>query len=49
MSLRVREMCIRDSNEVFVPEVLVAARAMNMGAQLRKPLMACLLYTSRCV
>ena len=27
-------------NEVFVPEVLVAARAMNMGAQLLKPLLA---------
>lgn len=27
------------NNEVFVPEVLVAARAMNMGAQLLKPLM----------
>lgn len=27
-------------NEVFVPEVLVAARAMNMGAALLKPLMA---------
>ena len=25
---------------MFVPEVLVAARAMNMGAQLLKPLMA---------
>lgn len=28
------------NNEVFVPEVLVAARAMNMGAALLKPLMA---------
>lgn len=28
------------NNEVFVPEVLVAARAMNMGAQVLKPLMA---------
>lgn len=28
------------NNEVFVPEVLVAARAMNMGTQLLKPLMA---------
>ena len=28
------------NNEVFVSEVLVAARAMNMGAQLLKPLMA---------
>ena len=28
------------NNEVFVPEVLVAARAMTMGAQLLKPLMA---------
>ena len=28
------------NNEVFVPEVLVAARAMNMGAELLKPLMA---------
>ena len=28
------------NNEVFVPEVLVAARAMNMGAQLLKPLLA---------
>ena len=28
------------NNEVFVPEVLVAARAMNMGASLLKPLMA---------
>ena len=27
-------------NEVFVPEVLVAARAMNMGAALLKPLLA---------
>lgn len=27
-------------NEVFVPEVLVAARAMNMGATLLKPLLA---------
>ena len=27
------------NNEVFVPEVLVAARAMNMGAQLLKPLL----------
>lgn len=27
-------------SEVFVPEVLVAARAMNMGAQLLKPLLA---------
>lgn len=28
------------NNEVFVPEVLVAARAMNMGAAVLKPLMA---------
>ena len=28
------------NNEVFVPEVLVAARAMNVGANLLKPLMA---------
>lgn len=28
------------NNEVFVPEVLVAARAMNMGASLLKPFMA---------
>ena len=28
------------NNEVFVPEVLVAARAMNMGAKLLKPLLA---------
>ena len=27
------------NNEVFVPEVLVAARAMNMGAALLKPLL----------
>jgi corrinoid protein of di/trimethylamine methyltransferase len=27
-------------NEVFIPEVLVAARAMNMGAALLKPLLA---------
>ena len=27
------------NNEVFAPEVLVAARAMNMGTQLLKPLM----------
>ncbi|MGI5976633.1 MAG: corrinoid protein [Candidatus Limivicinus sp.] len=27
-------------NEIFVPEVLVAARAMNMGAKLLKPLLA---------
>ncbi len=27
-------------NEVFVPEVLVAARAMNMGSELLKPLLA---------
>jgi len=28
------------NNEVFVPEVLVSARAMNMGANLLKPLLA---------
>lgn len=28
------------NNEVFVPEVLVAARAMNMGAALLKPLLS---------
>jgi len=28
------------NNEVFVPEVLVAARAMNMGMQILKPLLA---------
>ena len=28
------------NNDVFVPEVLVAARAMNMGCQLLKPLLA---------
>lgn len=28
------------NNEVFVPEVLVAARAMNMGMALLKPYMA---------
>ena len=28
------------NNEVFVPEVLVAARAMNMGSQLLKPYLA---------
>jgi len=28
------------NNEVFVPEVLIAARAMNMGAELLKPLLA---------
>ena len=28
------------NNEVFVPEVLVAARAMNMGAQVLKPLLS---------
>lgn len=28
------------NNEVFVPEVLVAARAMNMGATVLKPLLA---------
>ncbi len=28
------------NNEVFVPEVLVAARAMNMGTSLLKPLLA---------
>ncbi|MEG1427010.1 MAG: corrinoid protein [Oscillospiraceae bacterium] len=28
------------NNEVYVPEVLVAARAMNMGAALLKPLLA---------
>lgn len=28
------------NNEVFVPEVLIAARAMNMGTQLLRPLMA---------
>ncbi|MEG2929378.1 MAG: corrinoid protein [Oscillospiraceae bacterium] len=27
------------NNEVFVPEVLVAARAMNMGAEILKPLL----------
>ena len=28
------------NNEVFVPEVLVAARAMNMGVNVLKPLLA---------
>ena len=28
------------NNEVYVPEVLVAARAMNMGTQILKPLLA---------
>ena len=28
------------NNEIYVPEVLVAARAMNMGAQLLKPYLA---------
>ena len=28
------------NNEIYVPEVLVSARAMNMGAQLLKPLLA---------
>lgn len=28
------------NNQVFVPEVLVAARAMNMGAQVLKPVLA---------
>jgi corrinoid protein of di/trimethylamine methyltransferase len=28
------------NNEIFIPEVLVAARAMNMGAALLKPLLA---------
>jgi len=28
------------NNEVFVPEVLIAARAMNMGANMLKPLLA---------
>ena len=28
------------NNEVYVPEVLVAARAMNMGVQIIKPLLA---------
>ncbi len=28
------------NNEVFVPEVLVAARAMNMGAEVLKPMLA---------
>lgn len=28
------------NNEIFVPEVLVAARAMNAGAELLKPLLA---------
>ena len=28
------------NNEVFVPEVLVAARAMNMGIEVLKPLLA---------
>lgn len=28
------------NNEIFVPEVLVAARAMNMGAAILKPLLA---------
>lgn len=28
------------NNQVFVPEVMVAARAMNMGAQVLKPLLA---------
>ena len=35
------------NDEVFVPEVLVAARAMNAGTALLKPLLSgCLLYTS---
>lgn len=28
------------NNEIYVPEVLVAARAMNMGAQILKPLLS---------
>lgn len=28
------------ANEVYVPEVLIAARAMNMGAALLKPLLS---------
>ena len=28
------------NNEIYVPEVLVAARAMNMGSQILKPLLA---------
>ena len=28
------------NNEIYVPEVLVAARAMNMGAQILKPVLA---------
>ena len=28
------------NNEIYVPEVLVAARAMNMGTQILKPLLA---------
>ena len=28
------------NNEIYVPEVLVAARAMNMGAQILKPYLA---------
>ena len=35
------------NNEVFVPEVLVAARAMNMGAQLLKPRARCASARSR--
>lgn len=34
-------------NEVFVPEVLVAARAMNMGAALLKPLLSSGEHTSK--
>ncbi len=34
-------------NEVFVPEVLVAARAMNMGAGLLKPLLSSGEHTSK--
>ena len=34
-------------NEVFVPEVLVAARAMNMGAALLKPLISQGEHTSK--
>ena len=33
-------------NEAYVPELLIAARAMQAGLALLEPLIACLLYTA---
>ena len=36
------------NNEIFVPEVLVAARALNMGSTLLKPLLAAKRLKNNC-